>query len=48
MSDVAIVGSAVISNGIYVQPEDDLIMRCLVAAARDAVCKKTKFALLLG
>jgi acetyl-CoA acetyltransferase len=36
MKDVAIAGSAVMPNAIYAQPEEDLIMRCVVAAARDA------------
>ena len=35
-SSSAIVGSAVTPNAIYSQPEDDLITRCVVAAARDA------------
>lgn len=42
MDGVAIVGSAVVPNGIYAQPEDDLIMRCVVDAARDAGVQKSE------
>jgi acetyl-CoA acetyltransferase len=36
VTDVAIAGSAVVPIGLYAQPEEDLIMRCVVAAAADA------------
>lgn len=36
MPSTAIVGSAVLPGAIYVQPEEDLIMRAVVLAARDA------------
>ena len=36
MPSTAIVGSAVLPGSIYVQPEEDLIMRAVVMAVRDA------------
>ena len=36
MNHGMIAGSAVLPIGTYVQPEEDMIMRCVVAAARDA------------
>ena len=48
MTQVAIVGSGVVPNGIYVQPEDDLIMRCVVAAACDAGVDKEEIRGVIG
>ncbi|WP_161567769.1 thiolase family protein [Pigmentiphaga sp. H8] len=48
MRDVAIVGSAVMPNAIYAQPDDDLLMRCVVNAARDAGVKKEEIRALIS
>src|SRR4051794_14336602 len=48
MAEVAIVGSAVLPNGIYVQPEDDLLMRCIVDAARDGDVRKEEIGALIS
>jgi acetyl-CoA C-acetyltransferase len=47
-SDVAICGSAVLPNGIYFQPEEDLAMRAIVAAAKDAGIRREDIRGLIG
>jgi len=48
MAEVAIVGSAVVPNAIYAQPDDDLIMRCIVNAARDGSVRKEEIGALIS
>ncbi|VFR45333.1 3-ketoacyl-CoA thiolase [plant metagenome] len=48
MIEVAIVGSAVVPNAIYAQPDDDLLMRCVVNAARDGAVRKEEIGALIS
>jgi acetyl-CoA acetyltransferase len=48
MAEFAIVGSAVVPNAIYAQPEDDLIMRCIVDAARDGSVRREEIGALIS
>lgn len=48
MREVAIVGSAVMPNALYVQPEDDLLMRCVVEAAKDGSVKRDEIGALIS
>jgi len=48
MTETAIVGSAVVPNGIYAQPDDDLLVRCVVDAARDGAVRKEEIGALIS
>ena len=47
MATEAIVGTCVMPNGFYAQPEEDLIMRCIVGAARDGGVDKDEIRALI-
>src|SRR2546425_247327 len=48
MNGVAIVGSAIVPNAIYAQPEEDLIMRCVVQAAKDGKVRREDIRAVIG
>ncbi|MGE4339625.1 MAG: thiolase family protein [Pigmentiphaga sp.] len=48
MPDIAIVGSAVVPNAIYAQPDDDLLLRCVVDAARDGGVRQEEIGALIS